>query len=119
MIDVAFRDHLCLIPFPEIVLALMARSTTFVNYEVTLNVEGRFLYTNRYGSYFKCLRGLGIECVKRLRGIFAFGLLRDTSRQLLLLARDPLGVKPLYVFRHDQTLLFASEVRAILATELV
>jgi asparagine synthase (glutamine-hydrolysing) len=60
----------------------------------------------------------GIDCVKRLRGIFAFGLW-DPSRQLLLLARDPLGVKPLYLFERDQTLLFASEVRAMLATELI
>lgn len=60
----------------------------------------------------------GIDCVKRLRGIFAFGLW-DSARQSLLLARDQLGVKPLYVWQGDNRLIFASEVRALLATELV
>jgi asparagine synthase (glutamine-hydrolysing) len=66
----------------------------------------------------KAYRVWGTECVKQLHGIFAFGLW-DASRRCLLLARDQLGVKPLYIFRKGETLLFASEVRAILATGLV
>jgi asparagine synthase (glutamine-hydrolysing) len=60
----------------------------------------------------------GPEIVKHLRGIFAFGLW-DERRRRLLLARDHLGVKPLYYFRGDGFLLFASEVRALLASGLV
>ena len=55
----------------------------------------------------------GDDCVLRLRGIFAFGLW-DDRRERLLLARDRLGVKPLYYWAHAQGLVFASQPRAIL-----
>jgi asparagine synthase (glutamine-hydrolysing) len=55
------------------------------------------------------------ECVKRFRGIFAFGLW-DKARQVLFLARDQLGVKPLYYARlPDGWLGFASELKALKA----
>jgi asparagine synthase (glutamine-hydrolysing) len=59
----------------------------------------------------------GAASVKRLRGIFAFAIW-DAVKKSLFLARDHLGVKPLYFWRRDGTLLFASEVRALLATGL-
>jgi asparagine synthase (glutamine-hydrolysing) len=55
----------------------------------------------------------GDECVARLRGIFAFGLW-DDRRERLLLARDRLGVKPLYYWLHPEGVVFASQPRAIL-----
>ncbi|HEX7794227.1 MAG TPA: asparagine synthase (glutamine-hydrolyzing) [Vicinamibacterales bacterium] len=60
----------------------------------------------------------GVDVLKELRGIFALGVW-DERRQRLLIARDRLGVKPLYYFRGQGFLLFASEVRALLATNLV
>jgi len=59
----------------------------------------------------------GEACVHRLRGMFAFGLW-DRSKQKLLLARDRLGIKPLYYAVTDRELLFASEIKAILAAGL-
>ena len=56
----------------------------------------------------------GDACVERLRGIFAFGLWDQRQRRLLL-ARDRLGVKPLYYWSHAGGLVFASQPRAILA----
>jgi asparagine synthase (glutamine-hydrolysing) len=56
----------------------------------------------------------GLQCLPRLRGIFAFGLW-DSRRRTLLLARDPLGVKPLYYARYGERLTFASQPKAILA----
>lgn len=56
----------------------------------------------------------GRDCVKYLRGMFAFAIWDRRTRKLFI-ARDRLGIKPLY-FRFDgSTLLFASEIKAILA----
>jgi len=72
------------------------------------------------------LRAIGVEgrsAVNSLRGMFAFALW-DPKKHELLLARDPLGIKPLYIARcpnPDQgwSLAFASEVRALLASGLL
>lgn len=60
----------------------------------------------------------GEECVCRLNGIFAFGLW-DEQKQLLLLARDHLGVKPLFYAQRGSAILFGSELKALLAHPLV
>jgi asparagine synthase (glutamine-hydrolysing) len=57
----------------------------------------------------------GAECVKRFRGMFAFALW-DRNREILFLARDRLGVKPLYYAAlNDGTLIFGSELKALTA----
>src|SRR5580698_2822387 len=60
----------------------------------------------------------GESCLTRLGGMFAFGLW-DAPRKRLLLARDPMGIKPLYYHQSAQTFIFASEVRTLLGTGLV
>jgi asparagine synthase (glutamine-hydrolysing) len=57
----------------------------------------------------------GPDCVKRLRGMFAFALY-DPARGGVLLARDPLGIKPLYIADDGATLRVASQVKALLAS---
>lgn len=56
----------------------------------------------------------GRDLVQHLRGMFAIALWDKTKRELLL-ARDHLGQKPLYVYRDNEKLLFGSELKAILA----
>jgi len=56
----------------------------------------------------------GSDCVQQLRGMFSIALY-DERRQLLLLARDRMGKKPLHYALHEGRLLFGSEIKAILA----
>jgi asparagine synthase (glutamine-hydrolysing) len=54
------------------------------------------------------------HCVEKLRGMFAFAIW-DDRRKLLFIARDRLGIKPLYYASSSTSLVFASEMKAILA----
>ena len=61
----------------------------------------------------------GPACVQKMRGMFAFAIW-DTSRKELFIARDRLGVKPLYyVHDDDGNLFFASEIKSLLAASAV
>jgi asparagine synthase (glutamine-hydrolysing) len=63
----------------------------------------------------------GVDCVKRLRGMFAFAIVEMPQGpagrpERVFLARDRLGIKPLYYAKADGAFFFASEVRALLAS---
>ncbi|ABP67804.1 asparagine synthase (glutamine-hydrolyzing) [Caldicellulosiruptor saccharolyticus DSM 8903] len=58
------------------------------------------------------------ECVKRLNGIFAFAVYNETTKELFL-ARDHLGVKPLFFSLKNGNFLFASEIKALLRHPLI
>lgn len=60
----------------------------------------------------------GAACLDKLKGMFAFAIW-DKAEQVLFLARDRMGVKPLYFYKNDVVFLFGSEIRAILATGMV
>jgi asparagine synthase (glutamine-hydrolysing) len=60
--------------------------------------------------YLQC----GPDCVAKLNGMFAF-VLYDERRRIVLAARDHFGIKPLYVHRTESRVLFASEIKALLA----
>jgi asparagine synthase (glutamine-hydrolysing) len=55
----------------------------------------------------------GIQFLEKLRGMFAF-CLYDKKKKTILLARDPIGKKPLYYYWDGRCLIFASEIKAIL-----
>jgi asparagine synthase (glutamine-hydrolysing) len=56
----------------------------------------------------------GEACVEKLRGMFAFAIWDDRQKALFL-ARDRVGIKPLYYFLDSKSLIFGSEIKAILA----
>ena len=85
---------------PELRAELEARGHTFQSHSDT---EALLL------SYIEW----GPSCVERFNGIFAFGIW-DEKKQRIFLARDRMGVKPLFIARTKHALLFASEIKAIL-----
>ena len=60
----------------------------------------------------------GDNCVKHLRGMFAFAIW-DSVKKRLLMARDHLGQKPLFFCQRNGGFAFASEVKSILASEII
>ena len=59
-----------------------------------------------------------LDCLPKLNGMFAFGVW-DFELKTLTLVRDRAGIKPLYYAKIDEKFVFASEIKAILASELV
>lgn len=57
----------------------------------------------------------GPDCLSLLKGMFAFAIW-DAVEKVLFIARDRMGVKPVYYFVNDEMFLFASETRALLAS---
>ena len=64
------------------------------------------------------LRAWGVAALDRFNGMFALALW-DCEEERLLLARDRMGIKPLYLHASDDGLLWASEIRALLASDRV
>lgn len=60
----------------------------------------------------------GAGCLEHLKGMFAFAIW-DREQQELFVARDRMGVKPLYYFNNGKVFIFASEIRAVLASGYV
>jgi asparagine synthase (glutamine-hydrolysing) len=81
-----------------------------------LEVLGHHFRTNSDSEVIlEAYRRWGPDCVARLHGMFAFALY-DVSKRQLLLARDRLGVKPLYhAALPDGSIIFGSELKALLA----
>ncbi|MGH9733382.1 MAG: asparagine synthase (glutamine-hydrolyzing) [Candidatus Acidiferrales bacterium] len=57
---------------------------------------------------------MGPRCVEKLRGMFAFAIWDERQRSLLL-ARDRVGIKPLYYYKDSEFLAFGSEIKSIVA----
>lgn len=60
----------------------------------------------------------GPDCLKRLNGMFAFAIY-DRKSKTMFLARDRVGIKPLYYYHDKNTFVFSSEIRSILSSDLI
>jgi len=91
----------------------------FRDVRTRLEQEGvRFVSQSDTEVVLKAYARWGEDCVGEFRGMFAFALW-DGRRHRLLIARDPMGIKPLYYWQGDRHFLFASELRTLLQTGLV
>ncbi len=63
-------------------------------------------------------KAYGFDCVKKFLGMFAF-CIYDARRRLFFLARDHLGIKPLYYYHLDSRFVFASEIKSLLVCDQV
>lgn len=88
------------------------------------NYAGLRVYLQKKGHVFRTqtdtevilhlYEEFGLECVQHLNGIFAFAIW-DKQRQEVVIARDRMGIKPLYYTEADHQLLFGSELKVLLA----
>jgi asparagine synthase (glutamine-hydrolysing) len=84
-----------------------------------LEAKGHVFTTNSDTEVLlKAFREWDVGCLSRLNGMFAFAVWDDVEKQLTLV-RDRAGIKPLYYAAVNDTFVFASEIKAILATRLV
>ena len=74
----------------------------------------RFTTSSDTEVVLEAWRAWGPACLERFRGMFAFAI-HDARTGSLTLARDPLGIKPLYVYPRGDGVVFASELKAIVA----
>ncbi|MEU5040047.1 asparagine synthase (glutamine-hydrolyzing) [Streptomyces griseorubiginosus] len=74
----------------------------------------RFRGTSDTEVLLEAWRRWGTDCLPRLRGMFAFGVFDERTGELVLV-RDQLGIKPLFLLRRDGGLAFASELKALAA----
>jgi asparagine synthase (glutamine-hydrolysing) len=85
-------------------------------HELRTELEGRghqFKSTTDTEVIVHLYEELGDQCVTRLRGMFAFALW-DDRQQRLLMARDRVGIKPLYYSNTGKSLIFGSEIKSLL-----
>lgn len=60
----------------------------------------------------------GENCLERLNGIYAFAIWNDVEEKLFM-ARDRMGVKPLFFYLHKESIIFGSEIKTLFANPLV
>jgi asparagine synthase (glutamine-hydrolysing) len=97
-------------------LALVANGEIYNHVELRDELEGAgadYLTHSDCESILHAYHRWGLQGLERLHGMFAFALW-DQTAQRLLLARDRLGIKPLYFCQLPDRILFASELKALL-----
>lgn len=102
-------------------LVLVANGEIYNFIEIRLQLEAkghRFATGSDCETILHLYEEYGLDGIHHLRGMFAFALW-DIKRRRLLLARDRMGEKPLYLYEREGQLVFASELKAILSSGLI
>ena len=91
----------------------------FVELKKELKSKGYRFNTNNDVEVLPSLyQEFGIEFIHKLNGMFAIALY-DVNKSKLFIARDRLGIKPLYYFHQNNEVVFSSEIKSILSTSLI
>ena len=103
---------------PQLGLALVFNGTIYNHPELREQLEAKghqFFSTGDTEVILKAYAEWGKDCVKRFLGMFAIAVW-DLKRKTLFVARDRMGIKPLYYQFNEQGFRFASSIQALLAT---
>ena len=103
---------------PETGNCITYNGETYNFKEVRRELGGEWLSNTDTEVVLRAYRQWGVDAFQRMRGMFALAIWDETNHGLVL-ARDPLGIKPLYYYVANDYLVFASELRALLASGLV
>lgn len=99
-------------------IALVANGEVYNYIELRRELESKG-HRFRTGSDCECIAHAyeewGLECLHRFRGMYAFAL-HDTRQRRVVLARDRMGEKPLYLHESEGRVWFASEMRSLMAS---
>ncbi|MGN6752861.1 MAG: asparagine synthase (glutamine-hydrolyzing) [Intrasporangium sp.] len=104
-------------PFAKGGLTIVYNGEIYNHHEVRKDLESRGVrFTTRSDTevLLEAWRAWGASALPRLRGMFAFAI-HDEHTGSITLARDPFGIKPLYAMPRGDGVIFASELKAILA----
>jgi len=115
IIDVTTGDQPLYNETGDIVLVANGEIYNFKELEKKLKSSGHIFKTKTDCEVIIHLyEEYGNSFVEKLNGMFAF-CLYDSRKKTLLMARDRMGIKPLYYYRNEDVLIFASEIKGILA----
>lgn len=93
-----------------------------LKFELQRSMQGSFPYVFKTGSDTEVVLAAyirwGKQCVEKFNGMFAFAIYDSVEKEVFI-ARDRLGIKPLYYYHQNDTFLFSSELRPLLSTELI
>src|SRR3989344_967160 len=86
--------------------------------EIRKKLEAKYKFKTKSDAevILRAYEEYGPECVQQFNGMFAFAIW-DAKKDLLFLARDRVGIKPLYYYKDAKRFMFASEIKAFLADE--
>ena len=103
----------------SVILMINGEIYNYKELQETLVKKGHRFKTNADGETIVHLyEEYGIDCLQHLRGMFAFALW-DKNKKQLMLARDRMGEKPLYLFQQNDTLVFSSELHSLMSSGLI
>ncbi len=115
IIDLSYAGHQPMITKDsKIAIVFNGEIYNFLELKKDLSLKGYKFFSNTDTEVLLYMyREFGVNMLKKLRGMFAFTIF-DKEKDLLLLARDRIGIKPLYYYYENGVFIFSSQLKALL-----